>query len=521
MAKIVNLQLKSSILMAFRDFSHLFTVLPLHRSAKRNHSLDLPLKVSVFSCFLFIMYFYSMNVKMVLFYLCVLLLNGYLHAQNAQNMTQLAHWHEDSLLSNSSNVRYNDCFGFTYQGNEYAIAGSTEGTHIFLIDSKNQFISVGFVKGRFSSAQVNHRDYATFQHYLYAVCDEGISSLQIIDLQHLPDSVNLAHEDSVQFGRVHNITIDTNQAVLYSLIHRSTSNTQSIEAPMKLFSISDPLHPLELYAGPNDVQEVHDAYVRNGKAILNCGYDGLRVYDFTNPANPVYLSSKTVYQDQGYNHQGWLTPDGTTYLFADETNGKRVKKCSFDGTSINIQSLFGTNFTNQSVPHNIMATDTFVFIAYYNEGLRIFDLRYGVPLEIAHFDTYPDDSFFKQNGNWGVYALFPSRRILASDRQYGLFLFQFDQNILSTGKPDKTAIIYPNPTLESELTTVRLPIGSTSIQYTISDTQGRIICSAMVQEMDFFQFSHNEIAAGSYYLNIHYLSKTGIACVETHRIQLL
>src|SRR6218665_501343 len=254
--------------------------------------------------------------------------------QGSMNMTLLAHEYQDSLICNSSLSRYSDCYGFTWENEEYAVIGSTEGTHFYQITSNNELLPKGFIPGRYVNMSVSHRDYTTYQNYLYAVCDEGISDLQIIDLQYLPDSVHLAKEDSIQFGRVHNIFIDPVEQKFYSLIHRSTVNTQMIDKPMKIFSLADPLNLVELWSGPNDVEEVHDAYVRDGLAFLNCGYDGLRIYDFTNTASPTYLESLTFYQDQGYNHQGWLTPDGTTYIFADETAGKRVKKCSWNGTNL-------------------------------------------------------------------------------------------------------------------------------------------------------------------------------------------
>lgn len=428
--------------------------------------------------------------------------------QTSQNMTLLDRWFQDSLLTNSSKVRYNDCFGFVWKGQEYAVAGSTEGTHVFLIGDDDHFHPVGFLKGRYSSSTVSHRDYFTYQHYLYAVCDEGVSSLQIIDYQYLPDSIHLAQEDSIQFGRVHNIYIDSAQAKFYSLIHRSTVNTQTIASPMKIFSLADPLNLVELWSGPDDVAEVHDAFVINGKALLNCGYDGLRVYDFTNTASPDYLDSKTFYQDQGYNHQGWLTPSGNTYFFADETNGKRVKKCSFDGSHVTIQSLFGTNFLNQSVPHNIMATDTFVYVAYYNEGLHVYDMRYTIPTEIAHYDTYPDNTSFKQNGNWGLFTLLPSKRILASDRQYGLFLLDFDQDLFKTTTVNETPVLYPNPLGAGETITVRMPIHSSGISYELSDCLGRIVFSGSVTAQDYFTFTPL-LAAASYQLRIRYSDAKG------------
>jgi len=453
--------------------------------------------------------------------LFVFLYAGNTAAQSSLNIDLLAHWNQDSLTTNSSKVRYNDCYGFVWQGKEYAVGGSTEGTHVFELSPDNTFIPKGFVKGRYAHSTVAHRDYAVYQNYLYAVCDEGISSLQIIDLSFLPDSIHLAHEDSLLFGRVHNIFIDTLQARFYSCIHRSTSSTGTIEAPMKVFSLADPLHLTELWSGPDDIPEVHDVYVRNGKAILNCGFDGLRVYNFgSDPANPAYLDSKAVYGEQGYNHQGWLSPSGTTYVFADETNGKRVKKCSFNGSIVTIQNYFGTNYGNGSIPHNIMCTDTFAFVAYYNEGFRVFDLRYQVPLEIAHYDTYPDEHPFKMNGNWGLYTLFPSKRILVSDRQYGLFLLGFDQQVFANRTDDEAFIVYPNPMTEAEPSIVRLPVDIHEFSWKLYDHAGRLTDNGVIYESNYFTLD-NHPAAGMYRLRITYTDYLGNAVDEDLKVVVL
>src|SRR3989344_3002876 len=382
-------------------------------------------------------------------------------AQSSLNMELLDRWHQDSLINNTSEVRYSDCYGFVWNGKEYAVAGSTEGTHVFEITDDNTFVPKGFVRGRFSNTSVSHRDYAIYQHYLYAVCDEGVSSLQIIDFQYLPDSIHLAAEDTTLFGRVHNIFIDTAQAKFYSCIHRSTSSTQIIEAPMKIFSLADPLQLTELWSGPGDVIEVHDCYVRDGKAILNCGFDGLRVYDFTNTVSPDYLDSKTFYQDHGYNH------------------------------------------FNESVPHNIMANDTFAFVAYYNEGLRVFDLRYSPPLEVAHYDTYPEENFFKMNGNWGVYSNLPRRRILAMDRQYGLFLLHFDQQAFLGVPNEEVSVVYPNPLSENAQLTVRLPNPVTAFEWELTDEAGNIVLSGSLQDQNYLQLEPL-IASGIYFLRLKY-----------------
>ena len=49
-----------------------------------------------------------------------------------------------------------------------------------------------------------------------AVCDEGPSSLQIMDLSFLPDSVSVIYDDDSLITRSHNIFIDTAYSKLYS-----------------------------------------------------------------------------------------------------------------------------------------------------------------------------------------------------------------------------------------------------------------------------------------------------------------
>jgi hypothetical protein len=289
---------------------------------------------------------------------------------------------------------------------------------------------------------------------------------------------------------------------------------------MKIFSLADPLNPAELWAGPDDIPEVHDCYVRDGKAILNCGFDGLRVYDFTNTAAPAYLDSKTFYADQGYNHQGWLTPNGHTYIFADETNGMRVKKCTFNGSLMTIQQLFGTNDENGSVPHNIMATDTFAFVAYYNEGLRIFDLRYPDPVEIAHYDTYPDNTSFKMNGNWGIYSLLPSQRLLASDRQYGLFLLGFDRDAFKAQAQEMSSVVYPNPLSPGEQLTVRLPYTIPTFEWELFDQSGKRIASGAETARSYFQLTP-ELASGMYQLRLTYKNYLDDTIREVKRVVVL
>ena len=433
-------------------------------------------------------------------------------SQESKNISLLDNWSNDTLVTSSSLVRYNGCWGFSADNHEYAIIGSTEGTHFFELTAENKIRNVGFIEGKFNSAQVIHREFKTYQHYAYSICDEGNSSLQIIDLQYLPDSVvKVADIQDGNFGKTHNLFIDTTNALLYACLATPIVNgIQLAKIPLRIFSLVDPLNPVLLWEGPDDIPEVHDCYVLNNMAILNCGQDGLRVYDFSNPTNPIYKNDLSFYQDQGYNHQGWLSPDGKTYVFADETSGKRVKKCSIDNQfNIQIESYFGTNYTNNSVPHNIMITNEFAYIAYYNEGIRIFDIRNN-PSEIGSYDTYPVSSFFNMNGAWGVFIDYPSERFIVSDRQYGLFLFDFDRSLFANQAIDDF-LCYPNPTEKGDNIILRSPNDEISnFELRLYSATGELIHESAYSQQSYATL-HANFSSGIYFLEItyeNYLSET-------------
>ncbi len=433
------------------------------------------------------------------------------------NITLLDNWHDPTLVINSSGVRYNDCWGYVQNGVEYAIAGSTEGTHFFRIGDDNRLYEVDSVLARYPNPGVIHRDIKTYRNYAYSVCDEGVSSLQIIDLSYLPDSVVKVADIGGAFGRVHNLFIDSNNALMYAcIITPEIGGVLQSFLSMQVFSLADPVNPQLVYTGPSDIPEVHDAYVRDNIAYLNCGFDGLRVYDFSDPSNPVFLQNMPVYQDQGYNHQGWLSPDGKTYIFGDETSGKRLKKCNVDANhELSIQRYFGTNYENNSVPHNIMLTNEFAFVAYYNEGLRIYDLRSNIPQEIAHYDTYPDDSPFNMQGAWGVYTELPSGKILVSDRKYGLFLFDFRRDVFLT--PSDEVQVYPNPVASGDLLTVRTEEDVSSFIVRIYNLQGQLIYDQLFRDQTFAEIS-TSLARGTYVMTLTYSDYLGDLQVRQQKI---
>ena len=431
-------------------------------------------------------------------------------SQEIKNIQKLDQWNEDTLLTNSTNVRYSSCWGFEFNNKEYAVIGSTEGSHFFELTSDNQLNLVGFIKGKYSSSMAITREYKFYQHYIYAVCDEGPSSLQIIDMAFLPDSVVLVADlQNNLFGRTHNLFIDSTEALLYMcMVTPIVAGINLSMIPLCVFSLIDPINPTLLWQGPNDIQEVHDIYVRDNIAIMNCGYDGIRVYDFTQPSSPAYLNSLAFYNQQGYNHQGWLSPDKKTYVFTDETQGLKIKKCSVsDDWTITPTQFFGTSNSNAELTaHNVQITNNLAFVSYYNAGLRIYDLRMNPPGEIAAYDTYllPDATNFTMWGAWGVYALYKSDRILVSDRNNGLFLFKFDRPFFENQSSLENFTAYPNPLFSGQNVVIRSPNDFIKdFQYVVYDVQGKEIQHGRSGNNTFVALPM-ELAAGIYLIELRY-----------------
>ncbi|MFM7682813.1 MAG: T9SS type A sorting domain-containing protein, partial [Bacteroidota bacterium] len=287
------------------------------------------------------------------------------------------------------------------------------------------------------------------------------------------------------------------------------NDTETSMIPLRVFSIADLTNPILLWQSPVEIQDVHDIYVRDNLVILNCGYDGIRVYDFSNPSNPIYLSNLEVYQQQGYNHQGWLCPDGETYVFADETAGTLVKKAKLKNDfSIEIESFFGRpNAPYNKTAHNIHCTNEFAFIAYYNDGLRIYDLRLNPPREIAAYDTYNDNELtnnYSMWGAWGIHALLPSGRILVSDRNTGFYMFDFNRDFFLNQAADEV-MVYPNPIQENQPLTIRMPYDKTNeFSFEMYDLNGKKINENSILNQSFVEIEPPNVS-GIYFLKVNHL----------------
>jgi choice-of-anchor B domain-containing protein len=396
-------------------------------------------------------------------------------SQGQSALRLVYHWHDTTLPASAvyANV-YNDVWGYAAEGREYAIIGSTMGTHFFDVTDTTNIQLVDFVPGKAQGPDIIHRDYEHYRHYLYMVCDEGQSSLQIADLSFLPDSVHLVYDSDALFTRAHNIGIDTSSARMYTFAESSAAFNA-----LGIYSLADPGNPVWI-GHWNGVGHVHGGYVLHDTAFCNSGYEGLWVMNFADPHNPQLITKLDTYQDQGYNHSGWWSEDRKAYVFTDENHGFRMKACAADDISnFAIESYFGSEIDSNSMAHNVIIRDTIAYVSYYHDGLWMFDISdLDSVTPIANYDTYllPDHDSYR--GAWGVNPLLPSGLILISDMQSGLYVFAYeDTSQVINGGPsaDDDIVIGPNPFISHVVV-------STGLEATLfmRDLQGRTI---LMQEL--------------------------------------
>jgi len=381
-----------------------------------------------------------MSIRRILFIIINLLILTSIKGQ--QTATVLYNWQDSSLVGSwAYNNTYNECWGLSINESEIAIIGSTAGTHFFDVTEAVNSSEVAFVEGAYTGGGVIHRDYHDFEGYLYIVCDEGNSStLQIVDISNLPNSVSVVYDSNVLFTKSHNIYIDTAAAKLYACASNSA---------MDVYSLNIPTAPTLIYSY-NDVGHVHDAFVRNDSAYLNCGNDGFRVLDFSMVNQmgdqPTLLGSLTSYPDAGYNHSGWLNEDGTLYIMQDENHGYDVKILDVsDLSNISVLSVFNSGIDPNSMAHNGIIKGNMAYIPYYHDGLRVFDISDpNNPIQIWEYDTYTPNDHDSYKGAWGVYPYLPSGNIIVSDMQTGLYIIELSSTTNIT-ENNAENYIYPNP----------------------------------------------------------------------------
>lgn len=333
----------------------------------------------------------------------------------------------------------NDVWGYTdVQGREYALVGLTNGVSIVDIHSDStELHEVAFVPGPAST----WRDLKVWQDFAY-VTTEADTGLLMIDLRQLPQRVDYRYDTlSIGLRSAHNLFIDSSgRAFIFG------SNLANGGAVILDLTGPDPFQPTLL--GYYSEDYIHDGYVRHDTLWSAEIYKGwIAVVDVSDPANPKRIT--TFSTPSNFAHNCWLSDDGTTLFTTDERPYGQVAAFAVSDLD-NVEQIgrYQKDPGTGMIPHNVFFKNGYLITSYYRQGVTITDAHRPRNLvEVGWYDTSPFDPGPGFEGCWGVYPFLPSGKLLATDRQTGLYVLRpaFKRACYIEGVvTDEQGIPYPN-----------------------------------------------------------------------------
>ncbi len=410
------------------------------------------------------------------------------HAQLPNNNMYLI----SNVNQHSSAGLYSAIWGYKApNGREYAILGCFNGTAFIDVTNPANIQQVGFVPSTNPSSGNNQwREMKTYLHYAYIVSEVPNSGIQIVDLSYLPDSVRYLKR-YVPAG--HTSTHSISQSGPYLYLNGCNS---SFGQGVNVIDLStDPENPVKR-GGYNSVY-IHDCRVRNDTIYSANIFNG--TVSIVNAVNKNSLSHITTFTNLpgAGPHNTALSEDGR-YLFVTDEIGSapymlKVWDISNLGNISFLASWQPTGITT-SIIHNVETYGSYLLAGHYSAGVRMVDISNpATPIEVAWYDTYPANNNQSYNGCWGVY-MFPSGKIIASDRQTGLYVLKTTYNVTLAVEGFYNSSVNRH----SMRDTVRAYLRSSSPPFAIMDSSKAILDSVTLTA----KFGFSYAPTGTYYISI-------------------
>ncbi|HMI31433.1 MAG TPA: choice-of-anchor B family protein [Candidatus Limnocylindrales bacterium] len=345
-------------------------------------------------------------------------------AQVSKNITLLAHLNQ--------HPGYSACWSYVHHdGREYAVLGTTDGTAIVNVTNPATSYEVAFFPGLASL----WREMKQYRTYIYVATEATGGGIQIINMAN-PEVPVLVGTYATGINHEHTLEVDSTRALLYC----NGTRFDATQTGMRILSLANPASPVDLGGYMGDY--VHDCFPRGDTLFASCIYGGvMRVLNVANPASIYEITSWTY--PKAFTHSAETSKDGKYLYVCDELNYGTMK--AFDIHDLMAHPQINEITVNPlAIVHNIHVKADTGFVAYYTEGVRLFDLSDPtLPAEFGYYDTYAGYSG-GFHGVWEVAPRFPSGTFIAGDMTSGLYVFRTNPSYgilkLRVVNPSMTAI---------------------------------------------------------------------------------
>jgi hypothetical protein len=308
-------------------------------------------------------------------------------------------------------------FNVAVEGTHAYVVG-TGGFHIVDVSDPAQPVARGFVDGPYNDVKVVRGSGSVVAF----VSPLGEAGTQVIDVT-VPDAPEVLAEIPI-FS--HSVFVDTSTGS-----PRLFLATYTNEVPV--FDVSDPRTPvmLGIARDPGPEAGIHDLFAEGDMIFVNNTTAGFTALDVSaGLASPAVERGR--YVGNGYSHASWVGTAGgrRVALHGDEgmtpDGGALIKVLDGDPASAGYLTELGRYQSRPEVGiHNFQLVGDKVYIAYYQDGVRVVDLANPAqPEEVAHYNTWdvqnaPGGAF---EGALGIRVV--DGRIYVADRERGLLIME-------------------------------------------------------------------------------------------------
>jgi choice-of-anchor B domain-containing protein len=313
-------------------------------------------------------------------------------------------------------------------GTEYAIMGGRSNTWIWSLEDPANPIQRAQIPGDASI----WRDIKSWEDHVYVTTDSGDDGLLIIDMSMAPDSISshyitpdiIARGDTTALGPCHNLYIDE-KGFCYLAGCRVGGANKAI-----IFDLNQDKWNPPVVGVHGDVPGAggyaHDLYVKNNIMYSSEINEGLlSIYDCSRKDSLIVLGTKTT--SFNFTHNAWSSTDQNYVFTTDERANAYVDAYDVsDPSNIVLLDKFQPLETQNLgvIPHNTHYYDGYLVTSYYTDGVVITDVtKPDNMIKVGSYDTFsgPHGGF---SGCWGAYPYLPSGRLLVSDINSGLYIFE-------------------------------------------------------------------------------------------------
>ncbi|MGH9248554.1 MAG: choice-of-anchor B family protein [Acidimicrobiales bacterium] len=364
--------------------------------------------------------------------------------------------------NSSTGTLYNGIWGYAAGTREYALQCNSFGLHVIDVTDPAAPYRVQFIdmsggtsppKGRIWRDVDIHEDPVSGKTYAY-VGAQSSGNLWVVDLSYLSDSAphgvdsnpippaGIADRGRTNYG--HTVFVHDGLGLLFM----NSANNGSTLGCQIFDLLVDPFDPPVVAGWSGSGHDCHDSFARadvpgsGGKDLLYSA-EGFatryRVVDITavRSSGTTALVGETAAVSGIYAHSNWLTDDSSTLFAFDEFNVRDVGVYDVSNpaspTLVTTFQYSGDATANSRV-HNGQVRGSYLLVAYYEAGFRVFDVSNPAnPVEVGKYETWRDpdgDGTFDKsitgnyNGAWNVHVFLPSGNVLVSDMKSGTFIFE-------------------------------------------------------------------------------------------------